>query len=135
MSHEIQAALTEMENCFQLLRPDPFDLTVNDVEITGWKTAEVDDCSSAQVANQQATFLEQMDSEQPCCSKDLPSVSLVPEAGSRSLEEEQEGREECLTSKLTSVGSDVSDEYETFVRSYGLGSHNYSLNLEISTGI
>ncbi|XP_033004292.1 UV-stimulated scaffold protein A isoform X1 [Lacerta agilis] len=140
MSQEIKAVLTEMENCFQLLMPDPFDFMANDTETVNWRTAELDKtvpCSSVERAAHQAQLLD--DNEQPCCSKDLPSISLVPKAGNKkdlnSEMEENGGMEDSLSSALTSAAASGEDDYATFVRSHGLGSHKYSLNLEIATDV
>ncbi|XP_062981992.1 UV-stimulated scaffold protein A [Elgaria multicarinata webbii] len=138
MSQEIQAVLTEIENCFQLLMPDPFGFLVNDTETVDWRTAEVDktvSCSSVQMADQQPPSL---DDEQPCCSKDLSPISLVPKADNRVLNRESEenvGIKECLESELTSAGTSEDNDHTTFVRSHGLGSHKYTLNLEIPTDV
>lgn len=138
MSQEIQAVLTEMENGFRLLMPDPFDFMVNDTEAVTSRTAEVDKsvpCVSEQMTDQQAPFLEQMDDEQPCCSKDLPSMSLTPHTDRRdsaSEKLEKPGNDNCLESE---VASHDDKDYANFVQTHGLGSHKYTLNLEISTGI
>uniref|UniRef100_A0ACB8FJ42 Uncharacterized protein n=1 Tax=Sphaerodactylus townsendi TaxID=933632 RepID=A0ACB8FJ42_9SAUR len=109
MSPEIETVLTEMENCFRLLMPDPFDFTVED--------------------------------EQPCCSKDLPSIARLPEVDDRCPDSETgkgAGREDTFEHELTSGclggGDDGADE-AAFVRSHGLGSHKYALSLEISTDV
>ncbi|XP_066478504.1 UV-stimulated scaffold protein A [Tiliqua scincoides] len=138
MSREIQAVLTEMENGFRLLMPDPFDFMVNDSEAVALRTAEADksvSCSSVQMTDQQTPFLEQMDDEQPCCSKDLPSISLTAHTDRRDLDNEKVekiGSEDCLESELTSGGD---EDYANFVQSHGLGSRKYTLSLEISTDV
>lgn len=138
MSQEIQAVLTEMENGFRLLMPDPFDFMVNDTEAVASRTAEVDKsvpCMSEQMTDQQAPFLEQMDDEQPCCSKDLPSMSLTPHTDRRDSAPEKlekPGNDNCLESELASHDD---KDYANFVQTHGLGSHKYTLNLEISTDV
>ncbi|XP_042314366.1 UV-stimulated scaffold protein A [Sceloporus undulatus] len=136
MSQEIQTVMMEMENCFQLLIPDPFDFTVNDTETVDWRTARLDKTisSSVEMANQQTPFLQ--DDEQPCCSKDIPPICLVPNADSRDLNRKVQdcvGTEDCLESELASVPAGEDSDHTTFVRSHGLGSHKYRLSLEIST--
>ncbi|KAM6447860.1 UV-stimulated scaffold protein A isoform 1-T1 [Liasis olivaceus] len=139
MSQEIQSVLTEMENCFQLLVPDPFDFVINDTEAIDWRRDEVDKtatCSSAQMSNQQGAFMDH--DQQPCCSKDLPSISLVPKADSGDSDREKEKNEVtegCLQPKLTSLGIVGDDDSATFLRSYGLGSHKYILSLEVSSDV
>ncbi|KAH0624421.1 hypothetical protein JD844_031839 [Phrynosoma platyrhinos] len=137
MSQEIQTVMMEMENCFQLLIPDPFDFTVNDTETVDWRTARLDktiSSSSVEMANQQTPCHQ--DDEQPCCSKDIPPICLVPKYDSKDLNRKVQdcvGTEDCLESELASVATDEDSDHATFVRSHGLGSHKYSLSLEIST--
>ncbi|XP_048705090.2 UV-stimulated scaffold protein A isoform X1 [Caretta caretta] len=147
MSQEIQDTLTEMENCFRLLMPDPFDFTVNDAELepVTERTANENRPTSSlsmQIADSQPSLLGQMDDEQPCCSKDLPSVSpcLIVDRN-RDLNEElglpeqkEMNRGECSEAEIIAAATD-DDDYETFVRNHGLGSHKYALNLEISTDV
>ncbi|XP_008118395.2 UV-stimulated scaffold protein A [Anolis carolinensis] len=137
MSHEIHTVLTEMENCVQLLIPDPFDFMVNGNETVDWRTARMDktisSSSSLEKANQQTSFLQ--DEEQPCCSKYLPPMVPVPRTDSRDVDGKAQdcaGTKDCLESEPTSAAGGDND-HATFVRSHGLGSHKYSLNLEIST--
>ncbi|KAL8189820.1 UNVERIFIED_CONTAM: hypothetical protein K2H54_008744, partial [Gekko kuhli] len=139
MSPEIEAVLTEMENCFRLLLPDLFDVTVTDTETTAWRVAGGDWSahSSAQVVDRPGPFLEQTEDEQPCCSRDLPPISCAPGGDNRDSDSETEedpGREDSL---LTSgcLGGDDDNDDEAFVRHHGLGSHKYTLNLEISTDV
>uniref|UniRef100_A0A8D2L9J5 UV-stimulated scaffold protein A n=2 Tax=Varanus komodoensis TaxID=61221 RepID=A0A8D2L9J5_VARKO len=135
MSQDIQMVLTEMENGFQLLMPDPFDFVVND---TGTADAKVDRpaaCSPVQVVGQQGPSLED---ERPCCSKDLPPIPRGPKAPSRDLTEETEGdmdTQDGSEPELTSGGPGEDDDRESFVRSHGLGSHKYTLSLEIATDV
>ncbi|KYO45629.1 UV-stimulated scaffold protein A [Alligator mississippiensis] len=145
MSREIQDTLTEMENCFRLLMPDPFDFTVNDAELepviektaNGGEPASI----SMQLADCQPSSLRHIDDEQPCCSKDLSSILPCLKAdknGDMNEELETSDRrradgEGCSEVELAAATGD--DDYETFVRSHGLGSHKYTLDLEISTDI
>uniref|UniRef100_K7FDL1 UV-stimulated scaffold protein A n=1 Tax=Pelodiscus sinensis TaxID=13735 RepID=K7FDL1_PELSI len=144
MSQEIQNILTEMENCFQLLMPDPFDFTVNDAALESvTERASTGDkpTSSLSMADHQPFLLVHMDDEQPCCSKDLPTVSpcLIVDGNRdqneelRLFEQKEIDRRECSEAEITAAAT-YDEDYETFVRSHGLGSHKYTLNLEISTG-
>lgn len=145
MSQEIADTLMEMENCFQLLMPDPFDFTVNDMELepNEQMSAHADrpaPPSSSQVEVNQSCF-GCMDDEQPCCSKDVLSVSQCVRTGeNKDLDEKQETPEQKETdggmcSEVQSgVPAPVDDDYQTFVRNHGLISHKYTLDLEISTG-
>ncbi|XP_074848414.1 UV-stimulated scaffold protein A isoform X1 [Carettochelys insculpta] len=143
MSQEIHNTLTEMENCFRLLMPDPSDFTVDDAELepVTERTASEDkptSCLSMQIADHQSSFLGHMDDEQPCCSKDLPPVSarlIVDQNDELTLPEQKEiHKGECSEAEIAASPTN-DDDYETFVRSHGLGSHKYTLNLEISTDV
>ncbi|KAF1471216.1 UV-stimulated scaffold protein A, partial [Eudyptula minor novaehollandiae] len=144
MSQEVADTLTEMENCFQLLMPDPFDFAVNDMELEPNKqmTANEDRpasrLSSQMEVNQ--SYSGCMDDEQPCCSKDILSVSqCVRTDKNKESEEKQEKPEQkeldggtCLEVQ-SGVPALDDDDYQTFVRNHGLISHKYTLDLEIST--
>ncbi|XP_009902541.2 UV-stimulated scaffold protein A [Dryobates pubescens] len=143
MSQEILNTLTEMENCFQLLMPDPFSFTVYDTALEPSKPTFANgdrptSALSSQVEAEQSSF-GGMDDEQPCCSKDLPAVpQCVRTDQHKELDEKPEEKEldEGTCSEAQSrvpVPSD--DDYQTFVRNHGLVSHKYTLDLEISTDI
>ncbi|NXD10182.1 UVSSA protein, partial [Nothocercus nigrocapillus] len=146
MSQEIADTLTEMENCFRLLMPDPFDFTVNDTELEPNKqmtTSEDKPASplSSQIAPHPSYF-GHLDDEQPCCSKDLISVSQCFKTSRNedmSEEQEKQDQKELDGGTHSELGSDVpglsDDDYQTFVRNHGLISHKYTLDLEISTDI
>ncbi|XP_029448533.1 UV-stimulated scaffold protein A isoform X2 [Rhinatrema bivittatum] len=135
MSDEIQANLTEMENCFKLLMPDPFDFSVNDIDMesalerTG-DEAKARSCSAEQEMGLQAPLLNATDDEQPCCSKDLPPISLSQRTGETGVLGHSENWE-----KDGKEPSEGECEADSFIRKHGLGSHTYSLNLEISTDL
>lgn len=142
MSREIADTLTEMENCFQLLMPDPFNFGVNDTE------PELSEQTSAHEAGAASPFPSQgevnpaylgcMDDEQPCCSKDiLPVSQCVTADGNKERDEKPEQKEldGDTGSEVQSSGSALDDDdYQAFVRNHGLISHKYTLDLEISTG-
>ncbi|NWU79580.1 UVSSA protein, partial [Onychorhynchus coronatus] len=141
MSQEIADTLTEMENCFQLLMPDPFNFSVNDTEVEPNKQMCASP-SSPQVEVGQSCF-GYLDDEQPCCSKDiLPDAQRVRTDGNKESDEKQEKPEQkeldgatCseVQSSDPALDDDDDDDYQTFVRSHGLISHKYTLDLEIST--
>ncbi|XP_071609365.1 UV-stimulated scaffold protein A [Heliangelus exortis] len=146
MSQEIANTLTEMENCFQLLMPDPFDFTGNDTEQEPNKqTAAKEDSSASPLSSQMEAHQScfgYMDDEQPCCSKDIVSVpQCVGTERNKELDEKQDKPEqkELDGGTCLEVQSDVpalnEDDYQIFVRSHGLVSHKYTLDLEISTDI
>nr|XP_033807125.1 UV-stimulated scaffold protein A isoform X1 [Geotrypetes seraphini]XP_033807139.1 UV-stimulated scaffold protein A isoform X1 [Geotrypetes seraphini]XP_033807150.1 UV-stimulated scaffold protein A isoform X1 [Geotrypetes seraphini]XP_033807158.1 UV-stimulated scaffold protein A isoform X1 [Geotrypetes seraphini]XP_033807166.1 UV-stimulated scaffold protein A isoform X1 [Geotrypetes seraphini]XP_033807174.1 UV-stimulated scaffold protein A isoform X1 [Geotrypetes seraphini]XP_033807182.1 UV len=141
MLEEIQANLTEMENCFKLLMPDPFDFSVNGVAIESEleRTEDKAKASSFQAEKEmdlQAPIPDTFDDEQPCCSKDLPPVPLnqrTGESGISSTSEYQEEDGKGLSER--ECEADDTNEDDSFIRKHGLGSHTYSLNLEISTDL
>lgn len=145
MSQEIADTLTEMESCFQLLMPDPFDFTVNDVELEPKKQMSANEDRPASPLSSQMelnqSYFGCVDDEQPCCSKDILSVSpCVRTDKNKELDEKQEKPEqkESDGDTCSEVQSGVpalnDDDYQTFVRNHGLISHKYTLDLEISTG-
>ncbi|NXG46408.1 UVSSA protein, partial [Psilopogon haemacephalus] len=142
MSQEIVSTLTEMENCFQLLLPDPFAFTVYDTVLEPSKPANGDRPTpplSSQVEADQLS-LEGMDDEQPCCSKDLPAIpQCVRTDQHEELDEEHDKPEQkeldgvSCSEAQSGVPAPTDDDYQTFVRNHGLVSHKYTLDLEIST--
>lgn len=145
MSQEIHETLTEMENCFRLLLPDPFEFTVNDTTPEPHKEMTANEDSPAPaLASQTAvtqSYVGFMDDEQPCCSKDILSASQsVRTEKNEDLADKQETPEQKELDEGTSSGVESGalalhdDDYETFVRNHGLISHKYTLDLEISTG-
>ncbi|XP_009078750.1 PREDICTED: UV-stimulated scaffold protein A, partial [Acanthisitta chloris] len=146
MSQELADTLTEMENCFQLLMPDPFNFAVNDVELEPNKQMTAHEARpacplSSQVEDNQSCF-GCMDDEQPCCSKDILPVSQCVRADEdKELDERQEKPEHeqldggTCSEVQSSVPALNDDDYQTFVRNHGLISHKYTLDLEISTDI
>ncbi|XP_061322729.1 UV-stimulated scaffold protein A [Pezoporus flaviventris] len=143
MSQEIADTLTEMENCFRLLLPDPFDFTVHNAELEPNKQVSANEgrpvspWSSQMEVNQ--SYLECMDDEQPCCSKDILSqcVRTDTELDEKQEKLEQKDLDEGTCSEVQSgvLALDDDDDYETFVRNHGLISHKYTLDIEVSTDI
>ncbi|XP_075050246.1 UV-stimulated scaffold protein A isoform X2 [Mixophyes fleayi] len=126
MLEDIQSCLTEMQNCFKLLLPDPEEFSLIDEERDERATASETN-SSRSKPNHPASH----DDEQPCCSKDLPA-SAMPSFS------HENGPEERLDNTSKESDSEESDDdfeavEESFLRDHGLGSHKYSLNIEIST--
>lgn len=142
MSQEIADTLTEMENCFRLLLPDPFDFAVHDTELEPNKEMSANEdrpaspWSSQMEVNQ--SYLECVDDEQPCCSKDILSqcVRTNKELDEKQEKPEQKDLDGGTWSEVRSgvPALDDDDDYETFVRNHGLVSHKYTLDIEISTG-
>ncbi|NXC38085.1 UVSSA protein, partial [Penelope pileata] len=139
MSQEVAETLTEMENCFQLLMPDPFDFTVNDAQLEPNKQMTANEDRSASPLS---SYVECVDDEQPCCSKDIPPVSqCVRTDKNEELDDKQEKPEQKILDGETCSEVEPGlpalndNDYETFVRNHGLISHKYTLDLEISTDI
>ncbi|MBN3305572.1 UVSSA protein, partial [Amia calva] len=131
-SSEIQESLTEMQNCFELLLPDPFDFSVDCLQPSarGAAGASRPPPSCPRPTMQPDKELPPADDEQPCCSKDLRRSSTEPagQAGRTGTELEEEDSEE--DSDMECVA-----QPETFIRDTGLLSHKYSLALDISTDL
>uniref|UniRef100_A0A8B9I550 UV-stimulated scaffold protein A n=1 Tax=Anser brachyrhynchus TaxID=132585 RepID=A0A8B9I550_9AVES len=146
MSQEIAETLTEMENCFRLLMPDPFEFTVNDTTLEPHKEMTANEDSPAPSLSSQTevtqSYVGCLDDEQPCCSKDILSASQgVRTEKNEELDDKQEAPEQKELDGGTSSGAESGvlalhdDDYETFVRNHGLISHKYTLDLEISTDL
>ncbi|XP_039407014.1 UV-stimulated scaffold protein A [Corvus cornix cornix] len=143
MSQEIADTLTEMENCFQLLMPDPFNFAVNNVEPELSEQMSANEAGPASPLPSQGevypSSLGCMDDEQPCCSKDiLPVSQCVTPDRNKDVHEKPEQKEldGGTCSDVQSSGPALDDDdYQTFVRNHGLISHKYTLDLEISTDI
>ncbi|TRZ18462.1 hypothetical protein HGM15179_008652 [Zosterops borbonicus] len=147
MSQEIADTLTEMENCFQLLMPDPFNFEVNDIDPELSKPTSAKKAGPASPLSSQGkvnpSYVGFMDDEQPCCSKDIPPVSqCITADGNKEVDEKPEQKEldggtcsdiQCSGPALSDDDDD--DDYQTFVRNHGLISHKYTLDLEVSTDI
>ncbi|NXY82639.1 UVSSA protein, partial [Alcedo cyanopectus] len=140
MSPEIADTLTEMENCFQLLIPDPFGFTVSEMELEPNKEMPANEAKpAASLMEVNQSYFGCVDDEQPCCSKDIPPVSQCVRTD-KDLEEKQEKPEEeeeldegtCLEVQ-TGLPALNEDDFQTFVRNHGLISSKYTLDLEIST--
>ncbi|XP_066041416.1 UV-stimulated scaffold protein A [Chamaea fasciata] len=143
MSQEIADTLTEMENCFQLLMPDPFNFGVNDIDLELRKPTSANEATPASSLSSRVevnpSYLGCMDDEQPCCSKDIPPVSqCVTSDRSKEGDEKPEQKEldgdTCSDIQYSGPALD-DDDYHTFVRNHGLISHKYTLDLEVSTDI
>ncbi|XP_042668108.1 UV-stimulated scaffold protein A [Centrocercus urophasianus] len=139
LSQEVAETLTEMENCFRLLLPDPFDFTVSN---TGLEPNEQTSADKDRSASSLSSCVGCVDDEQPCCSKDILPVSQCvrtdqnEELGDKQKKPEQNILDGDTCSEVeTGVHVLGDDDYETFVRNHGLISHKYTLDLELSTDI
>ncbi|XP_072262684.1 UV-stimulated scaffold protein A [Pyxicephalus adspersus] len=118
MMADIQFCLTEMENCFKLLLPDPdeFNLIQED---TGENSSSSQPKPNRVLPSQSCD----LDDEQPCCSKDLPAVGPSHENGVEKTSKDSDSEES---------DDDFEAVEESFIRDHGFGSHKYSLDIEIS---
>ncbi|OCT99233.1 UV-stimulated scaffold protein A [Xenopus laevis] len=150
MLEEIQSSLTEMENCFKLLLPDPKEFSVftemdfaSDMRTKPSSQSPVNDKSSSQSpAHSMSTSQMPLDNddEQPCCSKNLPpllsSCSSSASGSERNFgEDTKESDKSARKSDTDDSDGDYEEGRESFLRHHGLGSHAYSLSLEISTDL
>ncbi|KAG8591201.1 hypothetical protein GDO81_000082 [Engystomops pustulosus] len=124
MLEDIESCLTEMENCFSLLLPDPDQFTLFSNE--GDESAGEPITQPSPKPGPSAP-----DDEQPCCSKDLPKLSAA------SSSHEANGEEKVKSPSKESTSDESDDDFEaveeSFIREHGLGSHKYTLDIEIST--
>ncbi|XP_066505732.1 UV-stimulated scaffold protein A isoform X2 [Hoplias malabaricus] len=115
LSSEIEESLTEINNCMRLLMPDTFSLFSTEPTVV----TEEATCSTSE-PDQKPRVWE----EQPCCSKYLSSGSdgkMTEET--RCEEEKEESSEE--------VDTEEGPDEDTFIRSTGLMSRAYQLDLNV----
>ncbi|XP_033830261.1 UV-stimulated scaffold protein A isoform X1 [Periophthalmus magnuspinnatus] len=135
---EIEATLTEMESCMKLLFPE-FELTNVKEDVPRSSSPNL------QLAN--------ISDPQPCCSKDLvngPNQEELVEKQATNEEHNRELGKELQNPDNTSQNEDDDEDEddedqesseedqppnEDFIRSSGLISHSYSLDLNLSSGL
>ncbi|XP_012667743.1 UV-stimulated scaffold protein A isoform X1 [Otolemur garnettii] len=121
MSAEIESCLMEVESCFQLLVPLDLGLSpeAGFLGMASCVSEEGASCPSCpgQPPRCRSGPPDPRDGERPCCSRDLPASVHFPGFGSGALSEDK----------------DEDSDQEEFVRSHGLGSHKYTLKVELST--
>ncbi|XP_033069322.1 UV-stimulated scaffold protein A isoform X1 [Trachypithecus francoisi] len=125
MSGEIESCLTEVENCFRLLVPFDFDPNP-ETESLGVASGTFDALHSScagQVGPCWSGTPDPWDGEQPCCSRDLPASAGHPRVGSKAQPPQ--------TATGDPSDEDEDSDLEEFVRSHGLGSHKYTLDVEL----
>lgn len=129
MSDEIGYSLTEVENCFKLLVPLDFGPYPEDKffgEASGITEGHVPGVLSPDLATSRESGLPlSQNEEQPCCSKDLVDsayhVGSVVDLKALALTATQD----------PSRDEDEHSDPEEFLRSHGLGSHKYTLDVEL----
>lgn len=114
LSGDIRGCLTEVDSCFRLLVP--FDLGPH----RGAAAPAVASGAPGEGPPRPASAPDLGDDEQPCCSKSLPACARCPVATTGASSEDEE--------------EDEDSDQEDFVRSHGLGSHKYTLDVELSSG-
>ncbi|XP_054438180.1 UV-stimulated scaffold protein A [Pteronotus mesoamericanus] len=133
MSEEIRGCLVEVDSCFRLLLP--FDLR----PCLGAASPATACGASEKDAPRPAGAPDLGDEEQPCCSKSLPACARRPvavsgegpcsaSAGAPSEDEEDEEEEE---EEDEDEEEEEESDQEAFVRCHGLGSHKYTLDVEL----
>ncbi|GAB1289545.1 UV-stimulated scaffold protein A [Apodemus speciosus] len=129
MSDEIGCCLTEVENCFKLLVPLDFVPYPDDKffgEASGITEGHAPCTLSPDLATPHESGLSgPQDGEQPCCSKDLltPAYHGGSVIGLKSLAQ--------TATEDPSRDEDELSDPEDFLRSHGLGSHKYTLDVEV----
>ncbi|KAM9237673.1 UV-stimulated scaffold protein A [Dugong dugon] len=121
MSAEVRSCLTEVENCFRLLVP--FDFATGPRAACPIMAPRVPDEDALPSSSLRLASPGLQDEEQPCCSRDLPAFphSLRAVGGG-------DGPLEAATGDLS---EEEHKDQEEFLRSHGLGSHKYTLDLEL----
>lgn len=114
MDEEVRRCLTEVDSCFRLLLPFDFGPGLP-AALPATAVAELEEG---------ARDLGPEDEAQPCCSKTLcaqarPPAATVSGAPTQGAEDADE---------------DSDSDREAFVRQHGLGSHKYTLDVELSSG-
>lgn len=132
MSGEIGSCLTEVENCFRLLVPLDFGPNAEDKffgEVSGIIEGHAPGTLSLDPTTPRESGLPgPQDEEQPCCSKDLVASAyhVGPAVGLKALAQ--------TDTQDTSRDEDEHSDPEEFLRSHGLGSHKYTLDVEFQSG-
>lgn len=117
MANEIDESLTEMNNCMTLILPDSLNFFSSELTAVREKTTEV--------SSERHQDTEVCD-EKPCCSKDLnKGGGRIAGATNAEDEIEDSSREGDMEEGL---------DKDMFIRSSGLMSHTYRLDLNLSSG-
>nr|BAE33591.1 unnamed protein product [Mus musculus] len=129
MYDEIECCLTEVENCFKLLVPLDFVPCPED-KFFGEASSMTEGYAPCPLSPDLATPRESglsgpQDEEQPCCSKDLVASAyhVGSVVGLKALPQ--------TAMKDSSRDEDEPSDPDDFLRSHGLGSHKYTLDVEV----
>ncbi|KAM4854197.1 UV-stimulated scaffold protein A [Thomomys bottae] len=126
MSEEIRSCLTEVESCFRLLVPLDFGPGPVALFLDQESERPNEGAPHSWATPCQAGSPNSEDTEQPCCSRALPASA---HSGAASSGEGPSRRELGGPSEDEDEDSDP----EEFVRNHGLGSHKYTLAVELSS--
>lgn len=110
MEEEVRRCLTEVDSCFQLLLPFDF----------GPGLPAAPPAKDVAALEEGTRDLGPEDEAQPCCSKTLCARARPPAA--------------AVTGDPAQGAEDEDSDQEAFVRQHGLGSHKYTLDVELSAG-
>nr|KAF6432706.1 UV stimulated scaffold protein A [Rousettus aegyptiacus] len=105
---EVRRCLTEVDSCFQLLLPFDF----------GPGLPAAPPAKDVAALEEGTRDLGPEDEAQPCCSKTLCARARPPAA--------------AVTGDPAQGAEDEDSDQEAFVRQHGLGSHKYTLDVELS---
>lgn len=132
MYDEIECCLTEVENCFKLLVPLDFVPCPED-KFFGEASSMTEGYAPCPLSPDLATPRESglsgpQDEEQPCCSKDLVASAyhVGSVVGLKALPQ--------TAMKDSSRDEDEPSDPDDFLWSHGLGSHKYTLDVEVPSG-
>lgn len=106
----MRRCLTEVDSCFQLLLPFDF----------GPGLPAAPPAKDVAALEEGTRDLGPEDEAQPCCSKTLCARARPPAA--------------AVTGDPAQGAEDEDSDQEAFVRQHGLGSHKYTLDVELSAG-
>ncbi|TSL89828.1 UV-stimulated scaffold protein A [Bagarius yarrelli] len=120
MAAEMEESLTEMNNCINLVMPDSFNFFSTELTAVREKSSEL---SSENHQDNDAG------DDQPCCSKDLNKT------GGRIAEESEENNEEEKVDLGDESDTEEGVDEDMFIRSSGLMSHTYQLDLNVSSDL
>lgn len=133
---EIEVAITEMESCMKLLFPE-FDLTESRLQARECLSADEQLCCCKDlVGDGKEKMTKERQEEENCTEgKTAKDESMTNQEGRRRHNKEAGGkRGQEIKDEEDEEEGHSEDEDESFIRSSGLVSHSYSLDLNISHG-
>ncbi|XP_063045623.1 UV-stimulated scaffold protein A [Engraulis encrasicolus] len=152
---DIEESLTEMQNCVEILLPDPDNFAMCNLEPTAGPSSSGEPAPSRDSPTPTSKRRDEDDPE-PCCSRDLDKDTGKKRGNEKEKEkrkgkekEKRKGKEKEVEVERTATDdtddADDTDEKKTpegdeedrtsFLRNSGVISHKYSLELDISTDV